>query len=73
LKQLALLQSFELPILVGVSRKSMIYKFLNTSANEALNGTTALHMFALQQGAHLLRVHDVREAAECIKLWTQIR
>ncbi len=73
LKQLSLLQSFELPILVGVSRKSMIYKFLNTSANEALNGTTALHMFALQQGAHLLRVHDVREAVECIKLWTQIR
>jgi dihydropteroate synthase len=56
------------PILAGVSRKSMIYKTLNTTANKALNGTTALHMVALQKGAKILRVHDVKEAMECIKL-----
>jgi dihydropteroate synthase len=57
-----------LPILAGVSRKSMIYKTLNTTADKALNGTTALHMVALQKGAKLLRVHDVKEAMECIHL-----
>jgi dihydropteroate synthase len=57
-----------LPILAGVSRKSMIYKTLNTTADKALNGTTALHMVALQKGAKLLRVHDVKEAMECIQL-----
>ncbi len=56
------------PILAGVSRKSMIYKTLNTTADLALNGTTALHMVALQKGAKLLRVHDVKEAMECIQL-----
>ena len=56
------------PILAGVSRKSMIYKTLNTTADLALNGTTALHMVALQKGAKLLRVHDVKEAIECIQL-----
>ena len=68
---LALLDYFthlHLPILAGVSRKSMIYKTLNTTANKALNGTTALHMVALQKGAKILRVHDVKEAMECIKL-----
>jgi dihydropteroate synthase len=55
-------------ILVGISRKSMIYKTLNTDAAGALNGTTALHMFALQKGAHILRVHDVKPAMECIAL-----
>ena len=58
----------DLPILAGVSRKSMIYKTLNTTADKALNGTTALHMVALQKGAKLLRVHDVKEAMECIQL-----
>jgi len=59
----------DLPILAGVSRKSMIYKLLDTSPQEALNGTSALHMVALQQGARLLRVHDVREAVEVVRLW----
>ncbi len=57
------------PILVGFSRKSMIYKTLNTSAAKALNGTTALHMAALERGANILRVHDVKEAAETLKLF----
>jgi dihydropteroate synthase len=56
------------PILVGLSRKSMIYKPLNISANEALNGTSALHMHALKNGANILRVHDVAEAVQCIQL-----
>ena len=60
--------NLNLPILAGVSRKSMIYKTLNTTADQALNGTTALHMVALQKGAKLLRVHDVKEAMECIQL-----
>ena len=55
-------------VLVGVSRKSMIYNTLNTDAEGALNGTTALHMVALQKGAHILRVHDVAPALECIAL-----
>ncbi|MDA9057071.1 dihydropteroate synthase [Flavobacteriaceae bacterium] len=60
--------NLNLPILAGVSRKSMIYKTLNTTADQALNGSTALHMVALQKGAKLLRVHDVKEAMECIQL-----
>ena len=59
---------FELPLLVGVSRKSMIYKLLETTPEEALNGTTALHTIALLKGAHILRVHDVKEAVESIKI-----
>lgn len=57
------------PILTGISRKSMIYKTLNINANKSLNGTTALHMLALQNGANILRVHDVKEAKECIELF----
>lgn len=56
------------PILVGVSRKSMIYRVLNTTPEESLNGTTAMNWEALRQGAKILRVHDVRQAAECVKL-----
>lgn len=56
------------PLLVGVSRKSMIYKTLHTAPAGALNGTTVLHTLALQKGAHILRVHDVKEAVQCIKL-----
>lgn len=63
----------ELPVLIGLSRKSMIYKTLNTTPENALNGSSALHMAALERGAHLLRVHDVKEAQECIKLFTQLR
>ena len=59
---------FELPLLVGISRKSMIYKLLETTPEEALNGTTALNTMALTKGAHILRVHDVKEAVETVKI-----
>ena len=59
---------FELPLLVGVSRKSMIYKLLETTPEEALNGTTTLNTIALLKGANILRVHDVREAVETIRI-----
>ncbi len=72
LRNLSSLKRLGLPVLVGVSRKSMIYKTLEISANEALNGTTALNMFALLQGADILRVHDVKEAKETIELVAQI-
>ena len=68
LHKLDLFQILELPILAGLSRKSMIYKVLGTNAQGALNGTTALNMVALNRGANILRVHDVKEAVECIKL-----
>jgi dihydropteroate synthase len=58
-----------IPLLAGLSRKSMIWKTLGIKAERALNGTTALHMVALAAGANILRVHDVREASECIRLW----
>lgn len=63
---------FQLPLLVGVSRKSMIYKTLGISPAEALNGTTALHTIALSKGANILRVHDVKEAVETIRLWQNV-
>ena len=56
------------PLLVGISRKSMIWRLLATTPAEALNGTTVLNTIALLKGAHLLRVHDVREAVEAVKL-----
>ena len=59
---------FELPLLVGISRKSMIYKLLGISPEEALNGTTVLHTIALQKGADILRVHDVRQAVEAVRI-----
>lgn len=59
---------FELPLLVGVSRKSMIYRLLDTTPQEALNGTTVLHTLALMKGADILRVHDVRQAVEAVKI-----
>lgn len=68
LKNLAYFDNFNLPILTGISRKSMIYKPLNISPNEALNGTSALHFEALRQGSKILRVHDVKEAQEIISL-----
>ncbi len=65
----ALMQRFEqYPMLVGISRKSMIYRLLGTSADEALNGTTVLNTLATQMGAHILRVHDVRAAVEAVKI-----
>ena len=68
MQQLALFKALECPILVGISRKSMIYKLLDTTAEDALNGTTVLNTFALLHGADILRVHDVREAMECINI-----
>ncbi len=61
-----------LPVLAGVSRKSMINKILGTRPEEALNGTSVLHVFALQNGARLLRVHDVKEAKQVVQLWQQL-
>lgn len=72
LRELDSFQILELPILVGISRKSMIYKVLETEPDHALNGSTALHMAALMKGARLLRVHDVKEAVECIRIFQQI-
>jgi dihydropteroate synthase len=63
---------FELPLLVGISRKSMIYRLLNTTPEQSLNGTTILNTFALLGGANILRVHDVKEAAECVTLTRKI-
>ncbi len=68
LKDLELLKMLDKPILAGISRKSMIYKKLETTAEEALNGTSVLNTVALQKGASILRVHDVKEAMECVKL-----
>ena len=62
--------TFDCPLLVGVSRKSLIQNLLNVSPDDALNGTTALHMLCLNNGANILRVHDVKEALECIKITT---
>lgn len=62
----------QLPLLVGVSRKSMIYRLFETTPAEALNGTTALQMYSLLHGAHILRVHDVREAVETVKIYEKI-
>jgi dihydropteroate synthase len=72
LKNLEVFQQLNTPTLVGISRKSMIYKTLNSTPENALNGTTALNMIALQNGAAILRVHDVKEAKECIALWGKI-
>lgn len=68
LGHLDMFQTFGAPILVGLSRKSMVYKILESSPSEALNGTTALHAIALFKGANIIRAHDVREAMECVKL-----
>lgn len=64
---------FNLPILTGISRKSMIYKAIGSTAENALNGTTFLHAFSLQNGADILRVHDVKEAKESIKLFNEYK
>lgn len=72
LNNLSYFKILEAPLLIGVSRKSMIYKTLNIAAADALNGTTALHMAALLNGATMLRVHDVKEAKEVITLYNQL-
>ena len=58
----------ELPVLIGISRKSMIHKLLGITPSEALNGTTVLNTLSLRKGADILRVHDVKEAVECVKI-----
>nr|WP_235898401.1 dihydropteroate synthase [Winogradskyella ouciana] len=73
LNHMELLQITDQPILAGVSRKSMIYKTLGTTADNALNGTTALHMIALEKGTKILRAHDVKEAVECVTLFNQLK
>ena len=69
LKNLKTLGMLDLPVLVGLSRKSTIYKTLNITAEDSLNGTTVMHTLALAQGAQILRVHDVRQAVEAVRLW----
>ena len=73
LNNLELFQILELPVLVGVSRKSMIYKTLNTLSEFAGNGTTVLNTIALLKGTKILRVHDVKEAVECLQLTNKLR
>nr|WP_321452363.1 dihydropteroate synthase [uncultured Carboxylicivirga sp.] len=73
LRELKQLQLFKLPMLIGVSRKSMIYKLLDIQPSDALNGTTAINTIALLNGANILRVHDVKEAVECVKLVQQLQ
>ncbi len=73
LNNLELFKMLEAPLLVGVSRKSMIYKLLGTSPADALNGTTVINTIALQKNASILRVHDVKEAKECIELTQQLK
>ena len=72
MQQLERMQTLQLPLLVGVSRKSMIWKLLQTSPDEALNGTTVLNTLSLMKGASILRVHDVRQAVECVKLTSHL-
>jgi len=72
LEKLQLFQILEVPLLIGISRKSMVYKPLNSNAQEALNGTTVLNTIALTKGAAILRVHDVKEAMECITLFNNL-
>ena len=72
LKNMDAFQVFDLPILVGISRKSMIYKLLETTPDKALNGTTVVNTLALMKGANILRVHDVKEAVEVRKIYRSI-
>lgn len=73
LSRMELFKSLDLPILAGLSRKSLIYKTFKTGPEQALNGTTSLNTIALLKGARILRVHDVREAMECVKLVSRIQ
>lgn len=73
LSKLELFKILEFPVLTGLSRKSLIYKTFNTTPDEALNGTTALNTISLMKGAGILRVHDVKEAVECVKLVERLK
>lgn len=68
MKELERMQMLHLPLLVGISRKSMIYRLMGTTPEESLNGTTVLNTLSLMKGADILRVHDVKEAVECVKI-----
>ena len=68
MKELERMQMLHLPVLVGISRKSMIYRLMGTTPEESLNGTTVLNTLSLMKGADILRVHDVKEAVECVKI-----
>ena len=68
MKRLDEFQALDCPVLVGISRKSMIFKVLENTPDEALNGTSILNTIALSKGAKILRVHDSKEAMECVKL-----
>ena len=72
LRNLERFKEFKKPLLAGISRKSMIYKFLNTSPSKALNGTSVLNTIALNNGADILRVHDIIEAKECLALFNKL-
>jgi len=72
MQKMELFQMLELPLLVGISRKSMIYKTLDSDAEMALNGTTVLNTIALTKGAKIIRVHDVKEAVECVRLFNRL-
>ncbi len=65
-------KEFQRPIIIGISRKSMIYKILNTTPEKALNGSSVLHTISLMKGANILRTHDVKEALECVKIVSQL-
>lgn len=69
MQELERMQMLHLPVLVGISRKSMIYRLLGTTPQESLNGTTVLNTISLMKGANILRVHDVKKAVECVKIW----
>ena len=73
LKNLKKFRELNLPILAGLSRKSMIYNLLETSAEEALNGTSIVNTISLLNGANILRVHDVKQAVECLKIYSMIK
>lgn len=73
IKHLKSFEIYDLPILMGISRKSFLYKILDTSPEQALNATSAMHMLCLQNGANILRVHDVREAVECVQLYEEYK
>ena len=72
LNNLEFFKDFQVPIIIGVSRKSMIYKTLNTTPEKALNGSSVLHTIGLMKGANILRTHDVKEAVECVKIVSQL-
>ena len=73
MKELERMQMLHLPLLVGISRKSMIYRLMGTTPEESLNGTTVLNTLSLMKGADILRVHDVKEAMEVVKMWTAMK